>query len=438
MACTVARRPLQLQSRRSTDAYSNTASHLALHVHRRAPLHPLHLCSTARCIPGRGLPPLGDSLGVRTTQNIAVGSSRFRLRASSSGGSNADRDKENGETSSNTANPPNTSSNSKQDKEQDEPKRQGPWRPWGWLSRLANTLSLAQPLRIVLNLVLLFFLIRLWPMGGRMNNSDNAQSIVVVVPFSEFMQQVKSNDVQAVTVDGVNLSYTLRPNSPRLKALQLPDGAENLRISYSTIRPADMSTPYDAMLHNKIQFQAVDKRNNRFVSILMYALYIGLVLSFLNRFPIKMPQRASGRRYRGSVPNTIVTFKDVAGVDEAKEELAEVVEFLRSPERFAKLGARPPRGVLLCGPPGTGKTLLAKAIAGEADVPFFSISASEFVELYVGMGAMRVRELFANARKEAPAIVFIDEIDAVAKVVATLYPHPPRPVNGPLPGLFAG
>jgi len=110
-----------------------------------------------------------------------------------------------------------------------------------------------------------------------------------------------------------------------------------------------------------------------------------------------------------------VTFADVAGVDEAKEELQEVVDFLRAPARFARLGARPPSGVLLCGPPGTGKTLLARAVAGEAGVPFFSIAASEFIELYVGLGALRVRELFAAARREAPCILFIDEIDAVAK-----------------------
>ncbi len=111
--------------------------------------------------------------------------------------------------------------------------------------------------------------------------------------------------------------------------------------------------------------------------------------------------------------STNVTFNDVAGVDEAKGELAEIVEFLSSPERFKKIGARIPRGVLLSGPPGTGKTLLARAVAGEAGVPFFSISGSAFVEMYVGVGAARVRDLFAKARKAAPAIVFIDELDAV-------------------------
>ncbi|KAL6763358.1 ATP-dependent metallopeptidase Hfl [Haematococcus lacustris] len=150
----------------------------------------------------------------------------------------------------------------------------------------------------------------------------------------------------------------------------------------------------------------------------MYCVYLGLMLAALNRLPLRLPnQKGPGRRHKagGEGERPATTFADVAGVDEAKEELAELVDYLKAPERFMKLGARPPSGVLLVGPPGTGKTLLAKAVAGEAGVPFFSIAASEFVELYVGVGALRVRELFAAARKEAPAIVFIDEIDAVAK-----------------------
>ena len=110
-----------------------------------------------------------------------------------------------------------------------------------------------------------------------------------------------------------------------------------------------------------------------------------------------------------------VTFNDVAGADEEKEELQEIVEFLRDPQKFIALGARIPKGVLLVGPPGTGKTLIAKAVAGEAGVHFLSISGSDFVELYVGVGASRVRDLFDQAKKEAPAIVFIDEIDAVGR-----------------------
>src|SRR5262249_20948814 len=110
-----------------------------------------------------------------------------------------------------------------------------------------------------------------------------------------------------------------------------------------------------------------------------------------------------------------VRFSDVAGVDEAKDELVEVVQFLKEPARFQALGGRIPRGLLLIGPPGTGTTLLARAVAGEADVPFFSLNASEFVEMFVGLGAARVRELFEEAKKRAPSIVFIDEIDAVGR-----------------------
>ncbi|RKH08752.1 AAA family ATPase, partial [Corallococcus sp. CA041A] len=113
--------------------------------------------------------------------------------------------------------------------------------------------------------------------------------------------------------------------------------------------------------------------------------------------------------------NNSVTFADVAGCDESKEEVVELVDFLKDPQKFQKLGGRIPRGVLLVGPPGTGKTLLARAIAGEAKVPFFSISGSDFVEMFVGVGAARVRDMFENAKKQAPCIVFIDEIDAVGR-----------------------
>src|SRR5438552_994857 len=121
--------------------------------------------------------------------------------------------------------------------------------------------------------------------------------------------------------------------------------------------------------------------------------------------------RARARRYEPTGDR--VTFADVAGIDEAKSELSEVVDFLRSPDKYLKLGGRIPHGVLLAGPPGTGKTLLARAVAGEADVPFFSMAASEFVEAIVGVGAARVRDLFKDAKEAAPAIVFIDELDAI-------------------------
>jgi len=123
--------------------------------------------------------------------------------------------------------------------------------------------------------------------------------------------------------------------------------------------------------------------------------------------------KSRARMFTGDQPT--VTFQDVAGVDEAKEELREVVEFLREPEKFISLGARIPKGVLLVGPPGTGKTLLAKAVSGEAGVPFFSISGSEFVEMFVGVGASRVRDLFDQAKRHSPCIVFVDEIDAVGR-----------------------
>ncbi|PNH03134.1 ATP-dependent zinc metalloprotease FTSH 7, chloroplastic, partial [Tetrabaena socialis] len=195
-------------------------------------------------------------------------------------------------------------------------------------------------------------------------------------------------------------------SAPSPAAAALLAAASATPLYYYTVRPADYSMPYEWLEGNAVPVSAIEHRENHFLTVMGYVLLVAVVLSTLNRLPNRQEQKSPGRRASspsfsptggggtdgGPVPTT---FADVAGVDEAKEELQEIVEYLRSPERFSRLGARPPAGVLLVGPPGTGKTLLAKAVAGEAGVPFFSISASEFVELYVGMGAMRVRELFA-------------------------------------------
>ena len=166
----------------------------------------------------------------------------------------------------------------------------------------------------------------------------------------------------------------------------------------------------------------VKKKSGNFFGILLTFLPIiifgGLIFYMLRgaRGGINQAMSIGKTNTKVAVVNRpSVTFDDVAGVDEAKQELAEIVEFLRYPEKFAKLGAKIPRGVLLAGPPGTGKTLISKAVAGQAAVPFFSISGSEFVEMFVGVGASRVRDLFTKARLSAPAIIFIDEIDAVGR-----------------------
>jgi cell division protease FtsH len=168
-----------------------------------------------------------------------------------------------------------------------------------------------------------------------------------------------------------------------------------------------------------IQYQQPPSQAARMLWYLLPALLLIAVLLWVMRQTGAMRNGAfsfgKSRARRVSPGKAGVTLEDVAGVDEAKQELAEVVEFLKAPDRFSSLGARIPRGVLLVGPPGTGKTLLARAVAGEADVPFFSISGSEFVEMFVGVGASRVRDLFTQAKRNAPCIIFIDEIDAVGR-----------------------
>ncbi|GAX82457.1 hypothetical protein CEUSTIGMA_g9884.t1 [Chlamydomonas eustigma] len=300
-----------------------------------------------------------------------------------------------------------------------------------WLSGTA----VQAVLRLAFNVAAFFFLMRLWPFSDRNNEAENGAAHVVRinVPFSDFIHRLKKDEVQTVTLESDDAKVVFTPkDGSELTTLSKPlvdtmkQKGEQVSFRYYTQKPSDYAMPYSMLESNGVVFSVVPRSENKFATLLVYALYGGLFLAVVSRLPIKLPgaSKGPGRRHlqgsgEGGRPGTgemlQVTFADVAGVDEAKEELKEIVEILRAPEKFKKLGARPPSGVLLVGPPGTGKTLLARAVAGEADVPFFSISASEFVELYVGMGAQRVRELFANARKEAPAIVFIDEIDAVAK-----------------------
>ncbi|OAY73834.1 ATP-dependent zinc metalloprotease FTSH 7, chloroplastic-like [Ananas comosus] len=290
---------------------------------------------------------------------------------------------------------------------------------------------------LLLQLGIVIFTVRMLRPGVPLPGSEpKPPTTYISVPFSDFLSKVNSDQVQKVEVDGVHIMFRLRsePGASEVEARRPEPEEEDLirnaaptkRIVYTTTRPADIKTPYEKMIDNQVEFGSPDKRSGGFMNSALIALfYIALLAGVLQRFPISFSQNTAGQlRNRKSSSSggakvleqaDVVTFADVAGVDEAKEELEEIVEFLKNPEKYIRLGARPPRGVLLVGLPGTGKTLLAKAVAGEAEVPFISCSASEFVELYVGMGASRVRDLFARAKKEAPSIIFIDEIDAVAK-----------------------
>mgnify|MGYP000318383113 CR=1 FL=1 len=223
--------------------------------------------------------------------------------------------------------------------------------------------------------------------------------------YSEFVTAVDGGQVSRVTLDGEQVRYTTA------------DGQ-----SYTTVKPGDAEVT-QMLIDKNIPVRAEKQQQSTFQSFLLtllpFLLLIGVWIYFMNRMQgggkggamgfgkskAKMLTEKHGR----------VTFDDVAGIDEAKEELEEIVEFLRNPQKFSRLGGKIPKGALLVGPPGTGKTLLARAIAGEAGVPFFTISGSDFVEMFVGVGASRVRDMFEQAKKNAPCIVFIDEIDAVGR-----------------------
>jgi cell division protease FtsH len=236
-------------------------------------------------------------------------------------------------------------------------------------------------------------------------NFSNIQKKETPIKFSDFMTQVEAGDVKEVTVNG---------NEVR--------GKRASGDTFKTVVPYGYDKPLDSLLAKKVQVSVINDQAPTFTTILItfapYAILLGIWIFFMRQMQAggnkAMSFGKSKARLLASQQRKI-TFKDVAGVEEAKEELQEIIEFLKEPQKFQKLGGRIPKGVLLMGPPGTGKTLLARAIAGEANVPFFSISGSDFVEMFVGVGASRVRDLFEQGKKSAPCIVFIDEIDAVGR-----------------------
>jgi len=282
--------------------------------------------------------------------------------------------------------------------------------------RKSNTSILVRSLIIVGVLLLGWYLFQYFFSSGSSSSNPNT----IEIPYSTFYQQVQAGNVKEVTFQAQDAngdfktSVTITDASGAQKTgttfhfTQLPNGDPNLitllnkyHVSYKAIAPPDNNLLLNILI-------------NFLPWILVFAVFF-----FIFRRASQGQQNIfSFGKSRAKVvledkPST--TFADVAGVDEAKNDLVEVVEFLKTPSKFQRLGGKIPRGVLLVGPPGTGKTLLARAVAGEAGVPFFSISGSEFVEVLVGVGASRVRDLFDQAKKAAPSIIFIDEIDAVGR-----------------------
>ena len=227
--------------------------------------------------------------------------------------------------------------------------------------------------------------------------------------YSEFLVQVRSGEVQRVEFDGERVNYGSRQP-----------------LQYYTISPeTDNNTLIGILEDHRVNFTAQEPKSPRFVGQLLISSFPILLLIGVWIYFMRQMQGGGGGRGAMSFGKSKarllgedqvgISFADVAGIDEAKAEVAEIVDFLKDPSKFQRLGGKIPKGVLMVGAPGTGKTLLAKAIAGEAKVPFFTISGSDFVEMFVGVGASRVRDMFEQAKKQAPCIIFIDELDAVGR-----------------------
>ena len=237
-------------------------------------------------------------------------------------------------------------------------------------------------------------------------NSNNTVNNIKPISYSNFLNDVKNGNVSSVQIRGNNIT-----------------GRYNNGSNFSTYAPNDLGL-IDKLEKNNIEIiaQPIEKNSPGLLDVLIswfpMLLLIGVWIFFMRQMQSGTGRAMGFGKSRAKLLNENkdkVTFKDVAGIDEAKAELEEIVEFLKDPSKFQRLGGKIPKGALLVGPPGTGKTLLARAIAGEANVPFFSISGSDFVEMFVGVGASRVRDMFEQGKKNAPCIIFIDEIDAVGR-----------------------
>ncbi|MGH3181282.1 MAG: ATP-dependent zinc metalloprotease FtsH, partial [Streptosporangiaceae bacterium] len=251
--------------------------------------------------------------------------------------------------------------------------------------------------------VLIAVAVVLWQMVKLGGTASKEQE----VSFSQFMSEAQGGNVSSVTITGNDVHGQV--HTPKDQA-------------FHTVIPANYPDLYKILQDKGVSVNIKEPSNTTWVNVLINVVPILLIFAL---FIFMMRQMQTGgskalsfgksRARLLSTQQKKVTFKDVAGVTEAKDELREIIDFLKEPQKFQKLGGRIPKGVLLVGPPGTGKTLLARAIAGEANVPFFSISGSDFVEMFVGVGASRVRDLFEQGKKNAPCIIFIDEIDAVGR-----------------------
>jgi len=254
---------------------------------------------------------------------------------------------------------------------------------------------------IIFWVVMAVFALLIWAVV-RSNTGDHVRDLT----FTEFINETVKDNVREVTITGTEVAGSLKKDNAKFR----------------TTIPANYPDLYKTLQEKNVNVIIKDNSGNNWmtwvVNALPMILLVGMWVFFVRQMQTGGNKALSFGKSRArllSSQQKKVTFKDVAGVEEAKEELQEIIEFLREPQKFQKLGGRIPKGVLLVGPPGTGKTLLARAIAGEANVPFFSISGSDFVEMFVGVGASRVRDLFEQGKKNAPCIVFIDEIDAVGR-----------------------